>query len=153
MLYTPEGPFLPKDPSAVTVPKSPTPLASEPSVDFSIVGLVQQERVPKPHGEFNRPSNGYSVEHVCTKQLSWSPEKFQLVKVSTYITATFARPNASLQAAINTLVDNELDRLQPRTAQNANKRQVVYEKVSVHVSFQILGLLTPTCRQCMHTPS
>jgi hypothetical protein len=38
--------------------------------------------IPKPKGEFNRPSNGYTLETMCKNVLGWDADRWQEVEVS-----------------------------------------------------------------------
>ena len=38
--------------------------------------------IPKPKGEFNRPSNGYTLERMCKDTLGWSDDQWSQVEVS-----------------------------------------------------------------------
>jgi len=38
--------------------------------------------IPKPKGEFNRPSNGYTLEILCKDELEWGDELWLQVDVS-----------------------------------------------------------------------
>ena len=38
--------------------------------------------IPKPKGEFNRPSNGYALESMCKDKLEWTGELWSEVEVS-----------------------------------------------------------------------
>jgi len=38
--------------------------------------------IPKPPGEFNRPSNGYTLEDMCKDRFGWDEELWVQVQVS-----------------------------------------------------------------------
>ena len=38
--------------------------------------------IPKPKGEFNRPSNGYALEGMCKDTLEWDDDRWSQVEVS-----------------------------------------------------------------------
>jgi|ERR1700733_9007128 hypothetical protein len=38
--------------------------------------------IPKPKGEFNRPSNGYTLESMCKDVLRWDADRWREVEVS-----------------------------------------------------------------------
>jgi hypothetical protein len=78
--FAPESPFLPKTPTGIVLSqgislssrREPSPILSDNAYD----------RIPKPKGEFSRPSDGYTIESICTKEFHWDIDLFKEVKVS-----------------------------------------------------------------------
>jgi hypothetical protein len=71
--FAPESLFLPKTPTGIVLSqgREPSPILSDDAYDH----------IPKPKGEFSRPSDGYTIESICTKQFRWDINLFKEVKV------------------------------------------------------------------------
>jgi len=80
MHFPPEGPLLTETTSASPPPDIVTP----PTVSEMILSDPPPGRSPssKPKGEFNRPSNGYSLIPYCTDTLRWDHKKLASIQVS-----------------------------------------------------------------------
>jgi len=77
MSFNVESPSLPK--TCVAMPHSEDQLRLSPAI-MSIDN--PSSYIPKPKGKFNRPSNGYTLEALCTEELGWDAECWKQVEVS-----------------------------------------------------------------------
>ena len=82
MTFNLESPLLPKAHfhplNGENSPHNPSVPPPPPSSDSE--GRVY---IPKPKGEFNRPSNGYTLETVCKDVLKWNNNQWSEVEVGT----------------------------------------------------------------------
>lgn len=77
MIFDLESPSFPKAHSNEEDPPR------NPSVPPSGGDSEERVYIPKPKGEFNRPSNGYTLETVCKYVLEWSNDQWSEVEVGT----------------------------------------------------------------------
>jgi hypothetical protein len=77
MVFTPESPSLPKAPATSSSAEDQLGLSSSAhDSEFAYI--------PKPPGEFNRPSNGYTLETLCKNIFQWDDELWLQVQASSH---------------------------------------------------------------------